>query len=214
MVGHQARLRVVDDVGRIATLEADVDLGLELVGALPDDLDAGALGQRVVAGHELGGRRRVALAVTDRREDGDLLAGVLLLTRDRPVENRRARRLVGWLVGWLVAGSSAGSSAGSAAGSSAGSVVSSSPPHAAATIDSATSATRGLLEIGFHDLVVLPLPRNGVRSVDRSGPIGGATAGRRTLFVTGSARFRLPVRYMLPDPPARRTACHRRVLIT
>ena len=63
VAGHQTGLRVVDDVGRIAALEADVDLGLELVGALPDDLDAGALHQRVVAGDELLDDDRIGLNI-------------------------------------------------------------------------------------------------------------------------------------------------------
>ena len=53
MAAHETRLRVVDHVGRIAALHADVDLGLELVGALQVDLDTGAVDERLVGIDEL-----------------------------------------------------------------------------------------------------------------------------------------------------------------
>ena len=63
--GQKAGLRVVDHIGGISTLEADVALGLEVFGAFPDDLDAGAVDQRLVGADEVSDRV-IVLAVNDR----------------------------------------------------------------------------------------------------------------------------------------------------
>ena len=87
LCGEQAGLREVDHVGSVATLETDVDLGLELVGAFPLDLDAGAVDQRLV-GADVVGDRLVGVAVAHGREHADGLALVLLLTLDLAIQDR------------------------------------------------------------------------------------------------------------------------------